>query len=306
MSGDREPMTARGTGGVTTPSCAGKIALITGGARGLGAAMAVRLANEGARVVVTARTSAPNGDGLEGSLQETVRRIDDAGGEAVAVVADLADRDLDRGAIIQAARDAFGGPIDILVNNAAARRGYEYGFSEVPRDLFDEAVQVNVWAAWDLAQRVVPGMRERGSGWILNVSSVQASPRVGPPYPSIETGDASVYGGTKAMVDRMTTGAAMELYKYNIAVNSLAPEGRIDTPSSRSLVTPRPGRMEPIEAFVEAAVALCTSDPCALTGRVTASLSLLVDLQRPVHHLDGKTLLDGWQPDDISQRKRPA
>jgi hypothetical protein len=103
------------------------------------------------------------------------------------------------------------------------------------------------------------------------------------------------------MLDRITTGAAMELYADNIAVNALSPEAAVLTEHSSDIVR-RLGDsvIEPVETFVEAAVALVTGAPQYLTARVAYSLSLIKELELAVHQLDGKQLLAGWQPPDIS------
>ena len=196
--------------------------------------------------------------------------------------------------------DAFGDPVDILVNNAAAARHFELGFEHMTADEFRRQVEVNVWAAWDLALSVLPGMRARGAGWIVNVSSMGAAPKVGPPYTPVPmVGAQCLYGSTKAMLDRWSTGAAMELAADGIAVNTLAPEGAVATDNAMTVASIDPKRAEPLETMAEATLALCSGDPRILTGRVTTSLSLLVELGRPVWSLDGRALVDGWQPGEI-------
>ena len=196
--------------------------------------------------------------------------------------------------------DAFGDPVDILVNNAAAARRFELGFEHMTADEFRRQVEVNVWAAWDLALSVLPGMRARGAGWIVNVSSMGAAPKVGPPYTPVPmVGAQCLYGSTKAMLDRLSTGAAMELAADGIAVNALAPEGAVATDNAMTVAAIDPKRAEPLETMAEATLALCSGDPRILTGRVTTSLSLLVELGRPVWSLDGQALVDGWQPGEI-------
>jgi citronellol/citronellal dehydrogenase len=275
------------------------VAIVTGASRGIGRAIAQRLASDGMAVAVTSRTLRP-GDGLlEGSLEETVELIRAAGGSALPVVADLADPAVDLGHVVASAERAFGSPVDVLVNNAAATRHFEMHFDSMTAEVFQQSTQVNVWAAWQLAILVVPGMRARGAGWILNISSRSAGPRVGPPYPPNELAGQCLYAGTKAMLDRLTTGAAMELYDDNIAVNALAPESAVATDHALSVANLDPDHCEPAETFAEAALALCTCDPRLVTGRVTYSLSLLAELQRAVRTLDGRELVDGWQPDQI-------
>ncbi len=281
--------------------CAGRVAIVTGGSRGIGKAVARRLAAEGAAVCVTGRTAAAGSHPLPGSLAETVAEIRAAGGTATAVAADLSDPDFDRRTIVTAANTAFGAPVDILVNNAAAPRTFALDLEHTPRSVFMEAVEVNAWAAWELSALVLPGMRELGRGWIVNVSSRSAGPKVGPPYPPSQVGAQVLYGSTKAMLDRMTTGAAMELFDDRIAVNALAPEAAILTENASTLIDVPASIVEPVETFAEATLALCTGDPAVLTGRVAYSLSLLVELDRPVRTLDGTELVPGWQPDEIAR-----
>jgi NAD(P)-dependent dehydrogenase (short-subunit alcohol dehydrogenase family) len=114
------------------------------------------------------------------------------------------------------------GAIDILVNNAAA--AFHMPFWDVSAKRFGMALELNVRGPWDLAQRVVPRMRERSRGWILNVSSDTAKHPQGPPYLEFyRQGGAVLYGMTKAALDRISTGLAAELHQNGIAVNSLAP-----------------------------------------------------------------------------------
>ena len=289
-----------------TEKCVGKVAVVTGASRGLGRGIAIRLAAEGAKVVVTGRTLRPGSHELPGSLEETVGRIEDIGGEAVAIQANLADPSFDRADILRAAADSFGRDVDILVNNAAAPREFQHRFQDVPLESFLQTVEVNGWAAWELTKLVAPGMARAGRGWVVNISSRAAGPPVGPPFRPSPVGSQTLYGSTKAMLDRITAGAAMDLYGDGICVNALAPEAAVATENASRLLDLPPEMCEPDETFAEAALALCTCDR-DFTGKVTYSLSLLVDLNRPVRTLDGKQLVEGWQPQEIDRaRLRPG
>nr|BFE78037.1 SDR family NAD(P)-dependent oxidoreductase [Planobispora longispora] len=238
------------------------------------------------------RTARPGDGAYPGSLTETVQLIGDS---ALAVVADIATAEGRRRAVAEAERH-FGLPVTLLVNNAAAPRAFDLPFHQMTEAAFRTAMEVNVWAAWDLARLVIPAMISGGAGWILNITSAQARHRAGPPYRITRSGGACLYGGTKAMVDRLTTGAAMDLYGSGIAINALAPEGAVLTDHAAAVADLPPHRTEPVEAFVEAALALLTG---RLTGRVTTSLSLIVELGLAVRSLDGSALVAGWQPNEI-------
>ena len=271
------------------------LAIVTGASGGIGRAMARRLASEGIAVAAVARTL--DGGDFDRSLTETVRLIEADGGTAKAFVADLGRPDLDRADLVSRIEEAFGLKVDILVNNAAAARHHGSGFLDVTREWFLESFETNVWNSWDLMKAVVPSMRERGAGWIVNLSSRLAGPRVGPPFEPHPLQGAVLYGTSKAAVDRLSTGAAMELWADNIAVNTLAPNRGVATPHAAQAVPGWPS--EPEEAMAESALLLCTANPAELTGRVGFSLALIKEFDRPVRTLDGKDLVEGWQPQDI-------
>lgn len=279
-------------------------AIVTGASRGIGQAIARRLAADGIAVAVLSRTAADGDATLAGSVQQTVRLISDAGGTAAGFAADLADPELDLAALVARIEDTMQCTVDIVVNNAAASRRYETLFADMRAEWFFDSVRTNLWAAWGLAAACIPGMRRRGAGWILNISSRQAGPRVGPPFAPHPLAGSVLYGGTKAMLDRMSTGAAMELYPDNIAVNSLAPNRGVATEHAAAAVPGWPS--EPEETMAEAALLLCTADPAAVTGRVAYSLPLLKEFDRPVRTLDGGALVPGWQPADLDPASFPG
>lgn len=287
-------------------SLKGHVAIVTGASRGIGQAIALRFAAEGAGVVAVGRDEQRRNKDMAGSLGETLQMVRQADGTAIAAHLDFEDLDFDKGRIVRQAEEVFGAPADILVNNAAAPREFDnegfIPFAEMPRDFFLRGVAVNLWAAWDLAKAVIPGMRSRGAGWVLSISSSQAEP------PMNRLGGGCLYGSSKAFLDRMSTGAAMELFEENIAVNTLAPTSFIDTPLSRGVVSsvPTGTGQEPLETFAEAALALCSGDPRILTSRVVYSLPLLAELDRPVYTLEGERLYEGWQPSHDDPRKGRA
>lgn len=280
-------------------SCTGRVALVTGASRGIGAAIAHRLAAEGAAVAVVARTTGVGDSPLPGSLEETVAGIVGTGGIALPFTADLADPDLDAADVVARVEDRLG-PVDILVNNAAAI--FTGSFDEQTPKRIRLAVEVNVVAPWRLMAACVPGMRDRGAGWIVNVSSKVAASPPGPPFLRGQLGGGALYGGSKAMLERLTVGAAADLWGSGVAVNAVAPQAAVRTEGALAVVAMDHDRVEPVETMAEAVLALATADPEHCTGRVTASLELLQELRRPVLGLDGRTLVPGWQPADLDER----
>ena len=257
-------------------SLQGKVAVVTGASRGIGEEIAKRFAADGAAVAVTARTVEEGDHPLPGSISATVRSIVDAGGTAISVAADLAKQE-DRARLVEAVEKELG-PIEVLVNNAAVT------YFEPVAD-FDEAhyrlmFEVQVRAPFELAQRVLPGMRERKQGWILNISSGAAVHPQGPPYQAAGRG-GTVYGMCKAALERFTTGLAAEVYADGIAVNVLSPSGLVLTPGvlhhHLDRFVPKE-RHEPAALMAEAAHALCTGDPATLTGKVTYAKPILQEL----------------------------
>ncbi len=257
-----------------------RIALVTGASRGIGEAIARRFADAGAAVAVTARTLEEGDHVYPGSITTTVKSITEAGGTAIAVTADLSKED-DRARLINEVTRQLG-PVEILVNNAAIT--YFEPLTAFQERHYRLMFEVQVRAAFELAQMVLPGMRERNQGWILNISSATAIHPHGPPYSTGALGD-TVYGMCKAALERFTTGLASEVYGDGIAVNALSPSGLVVTPGvvhhKLDQFVPKEGH-EPVEYMAEAAFALCSGDPATLTGKVTYAKPLLDELGIPV------------------------
>ncbi|HYE49822.1 MAG TPA: SDR family NAD(P)-dependent oxidoreductase, partial [Azospirillaceae bacterium] len=255
-------------------SLKGKTALVTGASRGIGAAIAVRLAMEGANVVASARTSGAGESNLPGTLQDTVDRIVRAGGEATAIKADLSRAD-DRERLV-ADTVATYGPVDILVNDAAVT--FFIPVETFPKKRFDLMMEVQVWAPFHLCQLVLPSMRERKQGWIVNISSGAA---FHPKLPYTRRGGGTVYGMCKAALERFTTGLASEVYDDNIAVNVVSP-GLVDTPgvAVHGLINEQTkDRVQPIEYIAEAVYRLASGDPRTLTGRIDHAAPFLEEMK---------------------------
>jgi citronellol/citronellal dehydrogenase len=257
----------------------GKVAIVTGASRGIGEAIAKRFAAEGAAICVTARTEEQRDERLPGTIHNTVEAIKENGGTAIAVRADLA-RPEDRTRLIDDATNDLGPP-DILVNNAAVT--WFLPTTEFPESRFRIMFEVQVRAPFELAQLVLPGMRLRGHGWILNVSSGAARHPQGPPFPVRRTG--TVYGMCKAAIERFSTGLAAEVYDDGIAVNALSPSRVVATPGvmlHRLIPDGAVAEAEPPEVMAEAALVLCSGDPKIMTGRIDYSQELLSELGRSI------------------------
>jgi citronellol/citronellal dehydrogenase len=251
----------------------GRVAVVTGASRGIGQSIAEVFAAEGATVAVVARTSAEGESRLPGSIESVVDGIRGAGGFAVGVTADLTrPEDIDE--LLPRIEAEIGSP-DILVNNAGVNF-YGPALDIAPRR-FDVTWQVNVLAPFRLCQTFIPGMVERGRGWIVNITSKQARHPVGPPYPDWSRDGCVAYGMTKAAIDRMSTGFAAELEGTGVSVNALGTWGLVKTPGVAAVAphTPETVPVEPDDAMARAALGLCTSDPRIVTGRIEYSMPYL-------------------------------
>ena len=251
-----------------------KVAIVTGASRGIGKAIAQIFASEGARVVCAARTI-KEGDHklLEGSLATTVDAIKASGGTAVAVQADVGDEE-SCARLVASAREAFG-PVDVLVNNAAVN--YYVPVIDYPIHRWIRYITVNVHGPFMLSKMVLPDMIERGSGAIVNISSGAA---IGPGRgPYTESGHGgTMYGVSKAALERFTQGLAQEVYQHGISVACVSPSQVVPTPGTIhfKLVSGWDDpRGESPEMMARAALLLASEPLDKVTGRVTYSQAIL-------------------------------
>ena len=251
----------------------GRVAVVTGASRGIGAAIAKVFAAEGASVVMAARTLNEGDSRAPGSLTTTLEAIREAGGEASIVVANLGDEDECIG-IIETARKTYG-PVDVLVNNAVTNFNNPIADFSSKRWLIGFAV--NIHAPFILARTAIPDMRAQGGGAIVNISSgVAIGPGRGPYEQPGHDGMGVLYGATKAALERFTQGLAQELQEDNIVVSALSPSQAVFTEGALLFNEP-PADLpsEPPETMAQAALLLSTEPIDKVTGRVCYSQQIL-------------------------------
>jgi NAD(P)-dependent dehydrogenase (short-subunit alcohol dehydrogenase family) len=214
----------------------GKVVIVTGAAGGIGRATAGRLASEGARLVLVDRDAA--------ALEDTRLAVDKAGGQALAVAADVT-RAAEVERYVAAATERFGG-VDALFNNAGVL-GAVRPLVEYPEETFDHVLAVNVKGVWLGLKHVAPAIAARGGGAIVNTASI-AGLRGTP--------NLVAYTASKHAVIGLTRTAALELIRRGIRVNAVCP-APIETPMARAL---------------EAGFA--ARDPAAARARLAASIPM--------------------------------
>ena len=237
----------------TTP----KVALVTGGGRGIGRACALDLAKHGFDIVLV--------DLIEDDLARTAGEIADLGHQALTFVADV--RDYRRAAEIVAEVDAHWGRIDVLFNNAG--KPMPKGIEEITEDEFDTTIDINLKGAFNYIQPTVPLMRRNGGGRIINMSSMNA-----------HTGGVTsavskfAYTSAKAGILGMTRALAKELAP-EIVVNAICP-GVIKTERSNAMIDAREAqlaagiamkRVGTPQDVASVVTFLATSEPNFLTGQ---------------------------------------
>jgi 3-oxoacyl-[acyl-carrier protein] reductase len=234
----------------------GKVAIVTGGSRGLGRGIAIELGKRGAKVVVNYHASA-------GAAQEVVQLIREAGSEALAVQADVSQYDAAQ-SLIKAASE-FGGRLDILVNNAGTTR--DMLLAMMPESDWDLVITTNLKSAYNCSKAALKPMMRQKYGRIVNITSV-AGLAGNPGQTNYSASKAGLIGFTKSL--------AKEIGARNITVNAVAP-GFVPTDLTSSLpknllddavkMTPL-GRLGTIEDVAYAVAFLASDEAAYITGHI--------------------------------------
>jgi citronellol/citronellal dehydrogenase len=234
-------------------SLEGKVCIVTGASRGIGKALAIALAEQGARVVLAAKTVDPD-PRLPGTLADVKREIDararDArggrgGGEALLQPTDVRD-EAQIVELIEAAADKLGG-IDVLINNAGAL--YWAPVEQTPAKRFDLVMQVNVRASFLCAHYAIPHMRKRGGGHVINMS---------PPVTASCSAGRVAYMVSKFGMSMLTEGLAEEVKADNIKVHSLWPVTMVESQATIGHHLGEPSMWRAPTVLVDATLALLT------------------------------------------------
>jgi len=249
---------------------AGKVAMVTGSSRGIGKGIALCLAQEGADIVVCARSDASAANPL-GSIEKTAAEISAMGRRVLPLKLDVTD-DGEMRRVVDTAASEFG-KIDIVVNNAArmGQGGGDFWASSV--DNIDAYYRTNVRAPYLMTLLVAPRMEAWGGGAIINITSAGANlPEPPAPGWKLPEGRTFVgYGITKAAMNRWVAGVAGELMLHNVAIIAVDP-GR--TVVERNMVNPIPGVNYATAEMPETtgrAIAFLCRDPMRHTGRILIS-----------------------------------
>jgi NAD(P)-dependent dehydrogenase (short-subunit alcohol dehydrogenase family) len=243
-----------------------KVAIVTGASRGIGKAISIGFAQEGADVVVAARSDKQKDERLPGTIHETAEEVAGYGRRALPVKCDVTSEESIQG-MVDAALKEFG-KIDILVNNAGV--AFYYPVVETPLKRWELVVDVNLKGVFLCSKAVLPSMIDKKCGSIINISSLAADER---DEGTVPTGLA--YAASKAAVDRFTWGLATEVGKHNIAVNCIKPKNVVSSEGMKFWVSEE-GRTawEPPDRMVKCAVFLASQNAAGVTGSVSTDHEL--------------------------------
>jgi len=240
----------------------GKVAIVTGASRGIGKAIALGYAREGAAVVVAARSETAPNERLPGTIHETVEQIEALGGRAMAVRCDVTD-EASVSALVDRTLAEFG-RVDVLVNNAAV--DFPSRAADMPLKRWEVVFRVGLTGPFLCCRAVLPAMLAQESGSIVNISSKAGSERG-----TGTVGYSAAYAATKAGLERFTWALAAEVGRHNIAVNALMPSKVIGTEGMSMWATEEQKRdFASPDMMVACAVFLAKQDARGVTGCIAS------------------------------------
>jgi citronellol/citronellal dehydrogenase len=234
-------------------SLAGRVAIVTGSSRGIGRAMVLRLAREGAGVVVTGKSESGS-DRLPGSIHTVAEEVEKAGGTALPIRVDVRHEDEVK-AMVDQTVEKFG-RVDILVNNAGAL--WWQPVLQTPPKRYDLMWEINVRAAYLCAYYALPHMVQQHWGHVINCS---------PPITTEPSPGHVAYMTTKMGMTRMAIGIAAEHERDGIASNSLWPVTIIESLASINWGLGDPSQWRSPEILCDAMMEILRSEPPSLTGQ---------------------------------------
>lgn len=257
-----------------------KVAIITGASRGVGKAVALKFAEHGVKIAIGAKT-VESSEKTPGSIYDTVKEIEARGSEALAVPTDVRFEDQIQN-LVQKTIERFG-RIDIVVNNAGAI--FWLPVEQLPVKRFDLMMQINYRAPFIFCHEAIPFMKKQSEGWIINMS------------PPVQIGVLAAenwagrtgYLMSKFGMTHLTLGLAEELKPFNIAVNSLWPNGLIDTQATRVFAEMFKAAAHAIwyspQLLADASLEILKTPPAQLTGQALIAEEFLksrgiVDLEK--------------------------
>jgi len=258
----------------------GKVALVTGASRGVGKRIALQLAEEGATLVLAARTVKSGEGAYPGSIEETADQVRKRGGEPLAIRCDLTVAE-DTENLCRTALDRCG-RVDILVNNAFYNNPQHYNmFLDVDIETWNKCWVGNVLSPIIACKRLLPGMIQNGGGVIVNLTSpVGWSDTAAPGLPG-KGGVAATYGTTKAALHRFTHNLAKETRLYNVAAIILDPgfsvteRMEVET-SSRGGISLSGGHTPDVPGVAVRYLCTC-SDPMVFNGKMIYSPDFVLE-----------------------------
>jgi len=253
----------------------GRVAIITGASRGIGKAIALKLAKEGADIVVAAKTAEPD-PRLPGTIHDTAREVEALGRRALAVKCDVRETDqID--AMVQQALDTFG-KVDILINNAGAL--WWYPVLDTPPKKFDLVMGINARAAFYAARACLPSMIKNKWGHIINMS---------PPIDLRTIGYHVAYMISKYGMTMIAHGLAEEVKEHNVAVNALWPVTIIESQATINFGLMPREMWRTADILSDSTYAIVEKDPMFRTGQAL--------LDEDVLKADGVTNFDKYRCD---------